>query len=122
MKPIVLSSTTRLGMEDALTAIMVERHPWMLNSHAYGEPGGALGLIALSVVVPDGFEQVARQWRWRFLNAWEPGYGLRYSSAHMGAPYMGEEEIMNPAYALLFGVQAKGLVLAGGKPTRWLRR
>ena len=107
-------------MQKALTAIMVERHPWMLNSHAYGEPGAALGLLGLAVVHPKGFAEVMPQWRWRFLNAWEPGVGLRYSSPHMGSPYMGEEEIVNPAYALLFAVRNGGLVIAGGTPERWL--
>ena len=39
-------------MQKGLTGIMVERHPWMLNSHAYGEPGCALGLIGLAVPKP----------------------------------------------------------------------
>ena len=109
-------------MQEALTGIMVERHPWMLNSHAYGEPGAALGLIGLAAVDPKGFSQVMQAWRWRFLNAWEPGFGLRYSSPHMGSPYMGEEEIVNPAYALLFSLREQGLVLTGAEPTRWLVR
>ena len=108
-------------MQQALTRFMVARHPWMLNSHAYGEPGGALGLIALATVDPKGFAEVMPQWRWRFLNAYEPGYGLRYSTAHMGAPYMGEDEIINPAYGALFSVLDKGLVITGGEPARWMR-
>jgi hypothetical protein len=108
-------------MQQALTNFMVQRHQWMLNSHAYGEPGGALGLIALSTVDPKGFAKVMPQWRWRFLNAYEPGYGLRYSTAHMGAPYMGEDEIMNPAYGALLSLLDGGLVITGGEPTRWLR-
>jgi hypothetical protein len=110
----------RKDMQKALTGIMVERHPWMLNSHAYGEPGAALGLIGLAAVDPKGFAQVMPAWRWRFVNAWEPGFGLRYSSPHMGSPYMGEEEIVNPAYALLFSLRNQGLVITGGEPTRWL--
>jgi hypothetical protein len=39
----------------------------------------------------------------------------------MGAPYMGEDEIMNPAYGALFSLLDKGLVITGGEPTRWLR-
>lgn len=110
----------RRAMQKALTAIMVERHQWMLNSHAYGEPGAALGLLGLAIVQPKGFAAVMRQWRWRFLNAWQPGFGLRYSSPHMGAPYMGEEAIVNPAYALLLSIRNRGLVMAGGEPERWL--
>lgn len=112
----------RPRMRAALTGIMVERHPWMLNSHAYGEPGAALGLLGLAVADPEGFRTVMPAWRWRFLGAWEPGYGLRYSTAHMGAPYMGEDEIMNPAYGLLLAVRNRGLVMAGGEPERWLAR
>lgn len=108
-------------MRRALTAFMVERHPWMLNSHAYGEPGGALGLLGLAVVDRPAFELILPQYRWRFLNAWQPGYGLRWSTPHMGSPYMGEDEIMNLAYALLAAVETRGLVLAGGAPDRWLR-
>ncbi|MDF1699943.1 MAG: DUF6288 domain-containing protein, partial [Planctomycetota bacterium] len=107
-------------MQKALTAIMVDRHPWMLNSHAYGEPGAALGLIGLAYVDPKGFAAVMPQWRWRFLAAWQPGFGLRYSSPHMGAPYMGEEAIVNPAYAVLFSVRNQGLVITGAAPKRWL--
>ena len=107
-------------MQMALSGFMRERHPWMLNSHAYGEPGCALGLAGLALVDPKAFAEVMPQWRWRFLNAWQPGHGLRYSSPHMGAPYMGEEQIVNPAYGMLFAVRNRGLVMTGGKPERWL--
>ncbi|MHC4939773.1 MAG: DUF6288 domain-containing protein [Planctomycetota bacterium] len=112
----------RPDMRAGLTGIMVRRHEYLLNSHAYGEPGGALGLVSLYAVDPDGFKKVLPQWRWRFLNAWQPGFGLRYSSPHMGAPYMGEEGIVNPAYGMLLAIQNGGLVLAGGQAKRWLRR
>ena len=35
----------RPDMRDAMTAFMKEHHPWIRNSHAYGEPGGSLGLL-----------------------------------------------------------------------------
>ena len=108
-------------MRRALTALMAERHPWMLNSHAYGEPGCALGLLGLAVVHPSAFAEILPQYRWRFLNAWEPGYGLRWSTPHMGSPYMGEDEIMNLSYAFLSALQNQGLVMAGGEAERWLR-
>jgi hypothetical protein len=109
-------------MRAALTKLMVARHPWMLNSHAYGEPGGALGLLALCVTDPAGFAQVMPAWRWRYHGAWEPGYGLRASTPHMGAPYMGEDEILNPAHALVLTVALDGgLVLAGAPAETWLR-
>ncbi|MCA9002285.1 MAG: hypothetical protein KDB61_10190, partial [Planctomycetes bacterium] len=119
-----LAETLRGGdahMAKHLCLFMEERHTFMLNSHAYGEPGAALGLLGLAVANRPAFERILPQWRWRFLNAWEPGYGLRWSTPHMGSPYMGEDEIVNLAYALLSGVENKGLVMAGGEPERWLK-
>ena len=110
----------RTGMQTALVNFMEERHQWMLNSHAYGEPGAALGLVSLAVVDPGRFKNVMPQWRWRFMNAWEPGYGLHYSTPHMGSPYMGEDEIINPAYALVLGLRAPGLALLGAEPKKWM--
>lgn len=105
------------GMREPLCAIMEERHQWMFNSHAYGEPGGALGLVSLAVADRAAFERVIAQYRWRFLVNWEPGFGLRYTTPHMGAPYMGGESIVNLAYLLLFAVEPdeerSGLVMAG---------
>jgi hypothetical protein len=109
----VLRGDEETGMAGPLTALMQERHPWMLNSHAYGEPGGALGLLALSVANPRAFDAVLPQWRWRFLCAWEPGHGLRYSSPHMGAPYMAEEVVVNLAYLLLLSTRERSLAMAG---------
>ena len=101
----------REGMAPKLAILMAERHPWMLNSHAYGEPGAALGLLALSVVDRAAFERILGEWRWRFLCAWEPGYGLRYSSPHMGAPYMGEESVVNLGYLLLLHAAVRPMAL-----------
>jgi hypothetical protein len=108
------------AMRQGLCLFMQERHPWMLNSHAYGEPGAALGLLSLAVAHPPAFEELLPQWTWRFLCSWEPGYGLRYSTPHMGAPYMGEESIINLAYTLLMAAENRGLVMAGGEAERWL--
>ena len=108
-------------MSKHLCLFMEERHTYMLNSHAYGEPGAALGLLGLAVASPAAFERILPMWRWRFLNAWQPGYGLRWSTPHMGSPYMGEDSIVNLAYAMLSGVANKGLVMAGGEAQRWLR-
>jgi hypothetical protein len=33
---------------------------------------------------------------------------------------MGEEEIINPSYALLWAISNKGLVMTGGEAKRWL--
>ena len=102
----------RAALAPLLCVLMEERHPWMLNSHAYGEPGAALGLLSLAVVKPKAFEKILPQWRWRFLCSWEPGFGLRYSTPHMGAPYLGEEAIVNLAYLLLLSTENDGLVMS----------
>ncbi len=109
-------------MERSLLDNLGRRDAWMLNSHAYGEPGGALGLLGLAVAAPESYGEIQSRWAWRYANAWEPGYGLRYSTPHMGSPYMGEDEIMNPAYGLLFAALDGGLVMAGGEEKRWLQR
>ena len=109
------------AMRQGLCLFMGERHPWMLISHAYGEPGAALGLLSLATAHRPAYDEVLPQWRWRFLNAWEPGYGLRYSTPHMGAPYMGQESIVNLSYAMLCSVQNGGLVMAGGEPVKWMK-
>lgn len=102
----------RADLAPLLCVLMEERHPWMLNSHAYGEPGAALGLLSLAVVKPKAFEEIIPRWRWRFLCSWEPGYGLRYSTPHMGAPYLGEEAIVNLAYLLLLSTENDGLLMS----------
>ena len=66
------------------------------------------------------FDAILPQWRWRFLCAWEPGFGLRYSTPHMGAPYMGGESILNLSYAVLFSARHGGLVITGGEARPWL--
>lgn len=119
-----LAETLRGGesrMARHLCLFMEERHTYMLNSHAYGEPGAALGLLGLAVTNRGAFERILPQWRWRFLNAWQPGYGLRWSTPHMGSPYMGQDSIVNLSYALLCAVENRGLVMAGGEAERWLR-
>jgi len=102
----------RADLAPLLCVLMEERHPWMLNSHAYGEPGAALGLLSLAVVKPKAFEEIIPQWRWRFLCSWEPGYGLRYSTPHMGAPYLGEESIVNLVYLMLLSTENDGLLMS----------
>lgn len=103
----------REEMIDALTAIMRERHPWLRNSHAYGEPGGALGLVSLASARPEIFREIMAEYTWWFALAWEPGYGLRFTQPHMGAPYMGEDDLINPAYALVFQAFRRNLHLTG---------
>lgn len=103
----------RADMRDAMIRVMHERHPWFRNSHAYGEPGGALGLLALNLVVPDIHAEVIRQYAWWFSLAWEPGYGLRFTTPHMGAPYMGEDDLMNATYALVLQAPRRTLHLTG---------
>jgi hypothetical protein len=93
--------------------VMQERHPWLRNSHAYGEPGGALGLLALNLVSPAVYAEVIRDYAWWFSLAWEPGYGLRFTTPHMGAPYMGEDDLINAAYALVLQGPRRSLHITG---------
>jgi len=103
----------RADMRDSMLRVMHERHPWFRNSHAYGEPGGALGLLALNLVSPTIYDQVIREYAWWFSLAWEPGYGLRYTTPHMGAPYMGNDDLMNAIYALVFQGPRRNLHITG---------
>ncbi|MEN8694127.1 MAG: DUF6288 domain-containing protein, partial [Akkermansiaceae bacterium] len=100
-------------MKPALTKIMRERHPWIRNSHAYGEPGGGWGLIGLSLAAPEVYQEVIEKYRWWFSLAWEPGYGLHFTTPHMGAPYMGEDDLLNGVYALVLQTPKRNLFLTG---------
>jgi hypothetical protein len=106
----------RPDMRDAMTGFMRGAHPWLRNSHAYGEPGGALGLLGLNLAAPDAYLEVIREYAWWFSLAWEPGYGLRFTTPHMGAPYMGEDDLINAAYALVLQGPKKSIHLTGAKP------
>jgi hypothetical protein len=103
----------RPDMRDAMTGFMRAQHPWIRNSHAYGEPGGALGLLALNLAAPDAYREVIREYGWWFSTAWEPGYGLRFTTPHMGAPYMGEDDLINATYALVLQSKRRSLHLTG---------
>jgi len=105
----------RSDMEKSMTKIMVERHSWIRNSHAYGEPGGGIGLLALNLCDPANYTKVIKDYAWWFSLAWEPGYGLRFTTPHMGAPYMGEDDLMNVVYALVMQGPKRSLHLTGKK-------
>lgn len=110
----------RTDMQGPLIEVMRKRHPWIRNSHAYGEPGGALGLIALSRVNPAVFEEVLSAYRWWFALAWEKGYGLRYTTPHMGAPYMEGDTLINNAYCIVLQAHRKTLHITGSEKRNWL--
>lgn len=103
----------REDMRDAMTGFMRGHHPWIRNSHAYGEPGGSWGLLGLNLAAPDAYREVIRDYGWWFSLAWEPGYGLRFTTPHMGAPYMGEDDLINATYALVLQSTRKNLHLTG---------
>lgn len=111
----------RPDMQSGMTRIMRTRHPWLRNSHAYGEPGAAWGLMGLAGVAPQRFREVMAEYRWSFALAWEPGYGLRFTTPSMGAPYMGEEDLINPAYAAVLSARHHGLWLTGARDRGWLK-
>ena len=100
-------------MEDAMINFMHAHHPWLRNSHAYGEPGGAWGLLAMNLCAPEKYADLMKQYAWWFSLAWEPGYGLRFTTPHMGAPYMGEDDLINAAYALVLQAPKRNLHLTG---------
>ena len=103
----------RPDMEDAMMKIMQERHSWIRNSHAYGEPGGGLGLLGMNLCAPKRYQEVIKDYAWWFSMAWEPGYGLRFTTPHMGAPYMGEDDLMNVVYALVLQGPKRSLHVTG---------
>ncbi len=107
----------RPDMRDAMTRFMAANHPWIRNSHAYGEPGGSLGLLGLNLAAPKAYQEIIPQYAWWFSLAWEPGYGLRFTTPHMGAPYMGEEDLINATYALVLQGPMKSLQLTGSTST-----
>jgi hypothetical protein len=110
----------RPDMRDAMTAIMRERHPWIRNSHAYGEPGGSWGLLGLHLCNREAYDKVIAAYGWWFALAWEPGYGLRFTTPHMGAPYMGTDDLINATYALVLAAPRKTLHLTGATDRNWL--
>lgn len=105
-------------MKPGMLKIMRERHPWLRNSHAYGEPGGGWGLMALNLVEPKIYQEVIENYRWWFSLAWEPGYGLHFTTPHMGAPYMGEDDLMNCIYPLVLQTSKRNLFLTGKNLSR----
>lgn len=110
----------RRDMSDAMITFMQQNYPWMRNSHAYGEPGGALGLLALNLCRPEAFTKVIDAYGWWFALAWQPGYGLRFTTPHMGAPYMGTDDLMASCYALVLAAPRKTLHITGGSKRNWL--
>ena len=110
----------RPDMENAMISFMETHHPWLRNSHAYGEPGGALGLLALNLCRPEAYEKVLNAYSWWFALAWDPGHGLRFTTPHMGAPYMGTEDLINATYALVLAAPRKSLFITGGTKRNWL--
>jgi hypothetical protein len=109
----------RPDMRDAMTAFMEKNHPWLRNTHAYGEPGAGWGLLALHLARPQAFTPVMQQYAWSFSLAWQPGYGLHFTTPHMGAPYMGEEDLLNAVYPLVLQATKKSLTLTGAKDRLW---
>jgi len=103
----------RTDMRDAMIGFMGNNYPWFRASHAYGEPGGALGLLALNLITPDAFARILPEYAWSFALGWEPGHGLRYTHPHMGSLHMGEEDLMNACYALVLQAPKRTLHLTG---------
>lgn len=109
----------RPDMRDAMTGFMEKNHAWLRNTHAYGEPGAGWGLLALHLARPQAFPQVLSQYAWSFSLAWQPGYGMHFTTPHMGAPYMGEEDLINTVYPLVLQANQKSLTLTGAMDRNW---
>lgn len=121
----IATAVSILGIRDdyqkGMLGYMKNYYPVMRNSHAYGYPGAQWGLIGLHNIDRKAFVEVMQEWTWDFALAWEPGFGLRFSQPHMGAPYMGEEAIVNPAYGTLLSVVNKGLYMTGCRTRFWAK-
>jgi len=103
------------------TALYQNDHHWaMRDNHAYGAQGATWGLIGLAAADPEGFRSVMRQYAWHFVLSWEPGFGLRYSTYHMGCPYMDPLVIINGGYGAVFSAVNKGLHMTGASDRNWL--
>ncbi len=111
----------RKDFQEGFLGYMRNYYPVMRNSHAYGYPGAQWGLIGLYNLDKKAFLEVMQNWTWDFALAWEPGFGLRFSQPHMGAPYMGAEAIVNPAYGAVFSVANKGLYITGCRKRFWAK-
>jgi len=102
-------------------ALYLNDHHWaMRDSHAYGQQGAAWGLLGLAVSDPEGFRSIMRQYAWHFVLSWEPGYGLRPSTYHMGCSYMPADVIMNGGYGAVLSAVDKGLHVTGATDRDWL--
>jgi len=103
------------------TALYQNDHHWaMRDNHAYGAQGATWGLIGLAATDPEGFRSVMRQYAWHFVLSWEPGFGLRYSTYHMGCSYMDPVVIINGGYGAVFSAVNNGLHMTGATDTNWL--
>lgn len=111
---------TETRWQEGCAKIMSERWPWFRNSHAYGEPGGALGLATLAAVKPDVFKHIMHELRPSLIIGWEPGYGMRYTTPHMGMPYMEGDNSLSACYAIVLGAANDGLHMTGSTDRNWL--
>lgn len=110
----------RESMQNAMTTFMEGNYAYYRNSHAYGEPGGAWGIMSLMYTKPEAYRRVMNALRWEFALSWEPGFGMRFSQPHMGAPYMGSDDLLNAAYPLVFSAHKKSLFITGSRRLNWL--
>lgn len=102
-------------LAEPLRDFLWEYHANMFNSHAYGMPGAAWGLVALANADRKAFQSTMSSYSWWFVNAWDPGQGMRYTEAHMGAPYMGRDLMATSAMALILAASKHNLLLTGSR-------
>lgn len=61
-----------------------------------------------------------RQYAWHFVFSWEPGFGLRYSTYHMGCSYMDPLVIINGGYGAALSAVNNGLHMTGATDRNWM--
>ena len=109
----------RPDMVAAIAAFMREHDYLLFNSHGYGTAGAFLGLLSLSQIDPEAFRRIMPRYRWLFALSWEPGFGMRYSSDHMGYAIRGDG-YMTHFTGLFLAIPNHGLCLTGCTERNWL--
>lgn len=110
----------KMHVHKANRDFMRTRHGWMRNSHAYGAPGNIWGMIALAITGDDYADHMMDAWTPIIASQWEPGYGMRFTMPHMGAPYMEGDAIYSYPMATFLSLKNKGLHITGATDKGWL--
>ncbi|MFC4992154.1 discoidin domain-containing protein [Rubritalea tangerina] len=110
----------KMHVHNANRDFMRTTHGWMRNSHAYGAPGNIWGMIALAFTGEGYADHMMDAWAPIIAAQWEPGYGMRFTMPHMGAPYMEGDAIYSYPMATFMSFKHKGLHITGATDKGWL--